>query len=179
MAEWLRGHALTGFPWNTYGYAFSGDLLLMQSAAVVGIWGLTFFCILLLSTPVLLLGPWRRGIAALAAAALAIAGAALWGGYRLAATQQGTVPGVALRVMQPNLSQDKKFAYDRRQQILEDYLALSGEKSEAYPRGLADVTVLIWPESAFLHLRARALGRRDHRRCAAGQRDACDRRRAP
>ena len=51
--------------------------------------------------------------------------------------------------MQPNLSQDKKFAYDRRQQILQDYLTLSGQKSETYPRGLADVTILIWPESAF------------------------------
>lgn len=149
LAEWLRGHVLTGFPWNTYGYAVSDDLLLMQAAAVVGVWGLTFFCVLFLSTPVLLLVPGRRGIAAVGAAAAIIAGAALWGGHRLSVTPLETVPGVALRVMQPNLSQDKKFAYDRRQQILEDYLALSARKSEAYPRGLADVTVLIWPESAF------------------------------
>ncbi|MFG1261149.1 MULTISPECIES: apolipoprotein N-acyltransferase [Xanthobacter] len=149
LAEWLRGHVLTGFPWNTYGYAVSDDLLLMQAASVVGVWGLTFFCVLLLSTPVLLLNPGRRGLAAVGAAALVIAGTALWGGYRLSVTPLETVPGVALRVMQPNLSQDKKFAYDRREQILKDYLALSARKSETYPGGLADVTVLIWPESSF------------------------------
>ncbi|UDQ90709.1 apolipoprotein N-acyltransferase [Xanthobacter autotrophicus] len=149
LAEWLRGHVLTGFPWNTYGYAVSDDLLLMQAASVIGVWGLTFFCVLLLSTPVLLLTPGRRGFAAVGAAALVIAGTALWGGYRLSVTPLETVPGVALRVMQPNLSQDKKFAYDRREQILKDYLALSAKKSETYPGGLADVTVLIWPESSF------------------------------
>ena len=149
LAEWLRGHVLTGFPWNTYGYAVSDDLLLIQAASVIGVWGLTFFCVLLLSTPVLLLNPNRRGFAALGAAALVIAGTALWGGYRLSVTPLETVPGVALRVMQPNLSQDKKFAYDRREQILKDYLALSAKKSETYPGGLADVTVLIWPESSF------------------------------
>ncbi|WP_296583910.1 apolipoprotein N-acyltransferase [Xanthobacter sp.] len=149
LAEWLRGHVLTGFPWNTYGYAVSGDLLLMQAASVIGVWGLTFFCVLLLSTPVLLLNPGRRGFATVGAAVLVIAGTALWGGYRLSVTPLETVPGVALRVMQPNLSQDKKFAYDRREQILKDYLALSAKKNETYPGGLADVTVLIWPESSF------------------------------
>lgn len=149
LAEWLRGNVLTGFPWNTYGYAFSDDLLLMQAASVVGVWGLTFFCVLLLSTPALLLVPGRRGIAVVGAAGLLIAGTAAWGSWRLATTPVATVPGEALRVMQPNLSQDKKFAYDRREQILKDYLALSAKKSETYPAGLADVTVLIWPESSF------------------------------
>ncbi|MEP9354574.1 apolipoprotein N-acyltransferase [Xanthobacter sp. KR7-65] len=148
-AEWLRGHVLTGFPWNTYGYAFSDSLVLMQGAALVGVWGLTFAAVLLLATPVLLLGPRRTGLAAVGAATLVLAGAAAWGSHRLATTPLATVPGVTLRVMQPDLPQDKKFAYDRRRQILADYLALSARPSPAYPRGLSDVSVLIWPESAF------------------------------
>jgi len=51
--------------------------------------------------------------------------------------------------MQPNLPQDRKFEYGRRREILADYLALSARPSAAAPRGLADVTHLIWPESAF------------------------------
>ena len=39
--EWLRGHVLTGFPWNVLGYALTYPLPLMQSAAVFGIYGLT------------------------------------------------------------------------------------------------------------------------------------------
>ncbi|WP_394259506.1 apolipoprotein N-acyltransferase [Xanthobacter autotrophicus] len=149
VSEWLRGHVLTGFPWNTFGYAFAQSDLLMQSAALVGIWGLTFFAVLLLSSPVLLLVPGRRSLAAVAGAALVLAGAAAWGGWRLASTPFEAVPGVHLRVMQPNLPQDKKFAYGRRREILADYLALSARPSPTYPAGLADVTVLIWPESAF------------------------------
>src|SRR5208282_6551609 len=41
-AEWLRGHILTGFPWNAFGYALTSPLALAQSASVIGIWGLTF-----------------------------------------------------------------------------------------------------------------------------------------
>jgi len=149
VAEWLRGHVLTGFPWNTFGYAFSDSLVLLQSASLVGAYGLTFFALLLLATPVLLLRPGGGGPAGVALAGLVLAGAALWGAHRLAATPIPDVPGVALRVMQPNVPQDKKFAYDRRREILKDYLELSARPSTTYPRGLADVTVLVWPESAF------------------------------
>ena len=42
VAEWLRGHLFTGFPWNTFGYALTEPLALAQSVSLVGIWGLTF-----------------------------------------------------------------------------------------------------------------------------------------
>ena len=40
-AEWLRGHLFTGFPWNAFGYALTPAPIMMQSASLVGLWGLT------------------------------------------------------------------------------------------------------------------------------------------
>jgi len=148
-SEWLRGHVLTGFPWNTFGYAFSASLPLMQSAALTGVYGLTFFALLLLASPVLLLGGRRSDRAAVAVAALVLATAWAWGAARLAATPLSFEPAVALRIMQPNLQQDQKFNYQGRHAVLEHYLELSARPSPRYPGGLNDVTVLIWPESAF------------------------------
>ena len=42
LGEWLRGHVLTGFPWNAFGYALTEPLALAQTASLIGLWGLTF-----------------------------------------------------------------------------------------------------------------------------------------
>jgi apolipoprotein N-acyltransferase len=49
--------------------------------------------------------------------------------------------------MQPNLQQDEKFNYAQKQEVMRRYLALSERGSQS--TGLRDVTLLIWPESAF------------------------------
>ena len=57
-AEWVRGHAFTGLPWNLIGYAWSGGfpgaMLMLQSVAWVGIYGLSFLTVLAASLPALL-----------------------------------------------------------------------------------------------------------------------------
>ncbi len=147
--EWLRGHVLTGFPWNSYGYALADNLALAQSAALFGLWGLTLAAGLVFSAPALLLQPYPRGrllwpAIALCALLLAFAG----GQVRLDQTV-GMVEGVRMRIMQPALPQDQKFAYGERRNVLEGYLELSARPSKTYPEGLKNVSLLIWPESAF------------------------------
>src|SRR3954471_14251326 len=54
-SEWLRGHLLTGFPWNSFGYALTQPLALAQTASLIGIWGMTFLTVAIFATPAVLI----------------------------------------------------------------------------------------------------------------------------
>ncbi len=152
VAEWLRGHLLTGFPWNAFGYALATPLPLAQPAALVGLWGLTFVAVAVYASPAVLADdpaetsrPWLAPALAL----LAVIGMAGYGVVRLNSTPTTYVDGVKLRIMQPNLQQNEKFNYSQKQQVMSSYVTLSDRASGPQSTGVGDVTHLIWPESAF------------------------------
>jgi apolipoprotein N-acyltransferase len=152
IAEWLRGHVLSGFPWNSYGYALTGPLVLAQSASIFGLWGLTFLSVAIFAAPATLAdetADTRRRAAPLAVALVLLAAMAGFGAWRLAQNPTRLVDDVRLRIMQPNLPQDEKFNYAARQKIMSHYLSLSDRATGPQNSGLRDVTHLIWPESAF------------------------------
>jgi apolipoprotein N-acyltransferase len=152
VSEWLRGWLLTGFPWNAFGYALTGPLMLAQSAAIAGIWGLTFVAVVVFATPAVLADDRvdvRRPWLPLTLSIVVLIGMAAYGAIRLNATQIAYADGVRLRIMQPNLPQDVKFNYAAKQQVLDRYIALSDRASGPQSAGVRDVTHLIWPESAF------------------------------
>ncbi len=150
--EWLRGHLLTGFPWNAFGYALTSPLALAQTASLIGVWGLTFIAIAIFASPAALTDdrtetrrPWLPLVAGLAVLA-ALGG---YGALRLHRTPTRLVAHVHLRIMQPNLQQNMRFNYAARQQIMDRYIALSNRASGPQSRGAHDATHLIWPESPF------------------------------
>jgi apolipoprotein N-acyltransferase len=152
IAEWLRGHVVSGFPWNAFGYALTGPLTLAQTSALVGLWGMTFLAVFIFASPAVLadhIGDTpRRFLAPLASVAILVALAG-YGAIRLAQNPTSFVPGVRMRIMQPNLTQDERFNYGAKQQVMRRYLALSDRATGPETSGVKDVTHLIWPESAF------------------------------
>ena len=152
IAEWLRGHLLTGFPWNAYGYALTGPLVLAQAAALIGLWGLTFLAVAIFATPAVIAddpSDTKRRFAPLCLALAALILLATYGTLRLSRNPTAFVDGVQLRIMQPNLQQDEKFNYGAKQRVMSRYLSLSDRATGPRTTGMRDVTHLIWPESAF------------------------------
>jgi apolipoprotein N-acyltransferase len=158
VAEWLRGQLFTGFPWNAFGYTLTGPLVLAQSAALIGIWGLTFLAVAVFAAPATLtddVSDTRRRWLPLAIGVLLLAGLAAYGALRLERTPTQFVEGVRLRIMQPNLAQDEKFNPSAKQKVMSHYLDLSDRSTGPQTTGVRDVTHLIWPESAFPFLLTR------------------------
>ena len=152
LSEWLRGHVLTGFPWNAFGYALSEPLALAQTASLVGLWGMTFLCVAIFASPAVLVDGTSRGRKPWIAPAVAVSvliAMGIFGIIRLSMQPTANVAGVKLRIMQPNLPQDARFNYSAKAQVMQKYLALSDRASGPQSTGVRDVNILIWPESAF------------------------------
>jgi len=152
ISEWLRGQALSGFPWNAFGYALTEPLALAQTASLIGLWGLTFLSVAIFASPATLIDGSSRGrkpwIAPVTALALLVA-MGIFGGLRLSMHPTALVANVKLRIMQPNLQQDVKFNYAAKAEVMQRYLALSDRASGPQSTGVRDASILIWPESAF------------------------------
>jgi apolipoprotein N-acyltransferase len=152
LAEWLRGHVLTGFPWNAFGYALTEPLALAQSASLFGLWGLTFLTVAIFASPAVLIDGGfraRRSWLAPAMALLVLVAMGIYGAARLTRHATAYVENVKLRLMQPNLQQDERFNYSAKAEVMKKYLALSDRSTGPGSTGVRDATILIWPESAF------------------------------
>ena len=99
VAEWWRGHLFTGFPWNAFGYALTPVPVLMQSAAAVGLWGLTLAAFFVFAAPAVF-GQGRRldraGVWVLVAAVVLLAAHVGYGAVRLSGGDDPTVAGVEI-----------------------------------------------------------------------------------
>lgn len=151
LSEWLRGHLFTGFPWNLYGMALGGELHMAQLASLIGVYGLTLLAILIFAAPALLMDhlPGRPNFLPLVFSFAALAAIIGFGFVRLSSAKDKDVPGVYIRIMQPNQPQNAYFRPENGPAILRDYLTLSAQENPTDHQSLKAATVLIWPESAF------------------------------
>lgn len=140
-AEWLRGHVLTGFPWNLASYALVDYAALRQPAAWIGSCGLSFLTVFVGSLPAAALlaeGRHRWSIPLLSAVCVIAIWAAGAGRLQLETPRP---PKIDLRIVQGNIPQQEKWAPESREATLARNLDLT-----THP---GPVDILLWPETAF------------------------------
>jgi len=145
VAEWLRGHILTGFPWNLPVQAWDRLSGVLQADAWIGPYALSLLTVLAAAAPALLaLRRLRRAAAPMALALLPLVIAAAAGTWRLAQAPAAapTVPGVTLRLVQPNIPQREKWLPEKRADHFLKHIRLSQGAAAA------GVTHIVWPEAA-------------------------------
>lgn len=160
VAEWLRGHVLTGFPWNLSAYIWDPVPAMLQPAALVGAYGLSLTTLLAAAVPALWFdsGAGRRGrIAATAGSLALLLGLGAWGYSRIPDGPAPTMDGVVVRVVQGNVDQRDKWQAALKPRHMLRYLSMSAPGSPPTVRadGLGDgatPTVTVWPETAVAYV---------------------------
>ncbi len=149
IAEWLRGHVLTGFPWNIIGYALTFPLSLMQSASVIGIYGLSLVAVLVLAAPLVAWvdggrAKWSGGAMLVATVAVLMA----YGHWYLAEPTPAAADAPHIRLVQPSVLQREKWMPIHQRKIFNLHLDLTKRNASGVEDGAAGIDLVIWPEAA-------------------------------
>lgn len=144
VADYARGHILTGLPWNLPGQALAGTAIGAQTAAWWGVYGLSHVALVIAMTPVAFVSDGVRGFGKGVAVMLAATGVLFAvGAARLAVLDPGDHADVFVRVVQPNIPQREKIDNDFWQRNYERHIELSSG-----PGPEAGVLFILWPENA-------------------------------
>lgn len=146
LAEWLRGHVFTGFPWNLYGYGWARSLSMVQSVSVIGIYGLSALTVAWAALPGFLyaIRADRKAVSlSLLALITTLNVTLLWGMNRLESNPTALHDDIIVRIVQPNIAQEDKWSGDK---TAENLHALLRESAAAKIPG--KTYALIWPETA-------------------------------
>jgi apolipoprotein N-acyltransferase len=148
LAEWLRSFVLTGFPWNAIGYGAMPIPLMMQSAAVLGLFGVNVLAVFVFAAPALIGTRKGMGIGLAMAAVLLVAHLG-FGAWRLnsadATLAAATGTPTTVRIVQPLIDQAQKLDDSNRAEIFEEHLRLSALPVED---GKPQPNIVLWPETS-------------------------------
>jgi apolipoprotein N-acyltransferase len=139
--EWLRGHVLTGFPWDLPGETWRAGSAPSQLASVVGAYGMTWITVAIVAAPGLGARS-RNERAALGLAAAALAGLYGFGAWRLAGAQVTPAANAPIiRVVQPDTPELAQYDAAAFADVLKRNLDLTRQPTTKRP------DVIVWSEA--------------------------------
>jgi len=153
VSEYVRGHILTGFPWNLLAHIWAIDPAPMQFASVVGVYGLSFATALFATLPAAMVSGKHGRIAASLGVLIAVL---LWGGGALRLSLVGPVGSEVplselspdmpvVQVVQPNIAQRDKWRPELQNQHFSELIEMSYRPDGMKP---GQKRIVIWPETA-------------------------------
>lgn len=143
LFEYLRGHILTGFPWNAPGLLAAGYDFGLSWSSVTGYWGMSLVVLLISILPILI---YLRSKVLLTGIAVMIIGIGIVAHQSLPANsslQNDPSAGMQVRLVQPNIPQMDKWDRELRPKHLSQLVAASRHEAET------PLDLIIWPETAF------------------------------
>ena len=135
LAEFVRAHIFTGFPWGVLGYVWS-ETPMFHLLALVGPHGLGLLTVAAGVAPMAFLQTWKRGAVAL------VAMPSLWLlGSVIVPKEPVALRDFTVRIVQPNAPQHLKWHRDYIARFFQRGLSLSAGFGEP-------VDLVIWPETS-------------------------------
>jgi apolipoprotein N-acyltransferase len=146
--EFAKSHLLTGFPWENLGYSQYLHLPLIQIADIAGVYGVTFFIVLInaMIYEILFVAGSKK---MLLAKILVGVGIFLmiygYGIFRIqeVGRQMTAATKVAVRIVQGNIDQSVKWDPQYQRETIDIHTSLSMPDKPSKP------DLIVWPETAF------------------------------
>jgi apolipoprotein N-acyltransferase len=143
-AEWLRGHVLTGFPWDLPGETWRAGSAPSQMASIVGAYGLTWLTLAIAAAPGLGVRS-RPARLAIGLAAAALAGLYGYGAGRLSLAEPIAPNAPIIRVVQPDTPELATYDAAAFADILKRNLDLTRQRPAKGVTRPPDV--IVWSEA--------------------------------
>ncbi|CAN5216940.1 apolipoprotein N-acyltransferase [soil metagenome] len=144
LFEWLRGHVLTGFPWNPAGATWAAGSAGSQFASAVGVYGLSVATVVGVCAlvPLFTPGDRKRRIGSAVLGIVALLALLIGGAIRLQGHRQLDNTSTLIRIVQADVPQESKWTAAAYQGIVDRYVNLTAKAGIAVP------DVVVWPEGA-------------------------------
>lgn len=141
VIEFVKGLHPMGFPWLPVGAVFAPSLVMIQGAALGGVWLLSG---LLLTMAVLVSAGTRRSVTLAMTLVCVMWVGGMWRLAEHATRSESLSSGERIRVVQPNIQSAHKWDAQKRWEFLQETLgvALAGDPSQTIP------ATVIMPETA-------------------------------
>ena len=142
IIEFIRGHILTGFPWNLISYSFSDTTNFIQILSLIGTYSFNLFWISLFTAPaIFFLRSSKKEIIVCLMFILVSTGLLIFGNlknkqFNLLETSKKTY---SIRILSSNISLDRFYSKNDELKIINELIKLSNPKKE-------EPTIYVWPE---------------------------------